>query len=338
LLYFRFHANLLRYKPVFLGERPYNSKQTPSNSTSSTKPVDDTKSITKTNSLKSCTSVQQTTTKSKQISQSPKGISSTTTKQTSGISVQQNTSFYSQQQRLSDHLYSSNRSAPTTTQTSSNTSQTGSRATSDSITTNSSTTPTPSVAANSNNNSTSTATTYDEYFSDISFSSAESEIFSDVSLLDPVPSFLDSMLATPTQTHAPTMSSCSNQSPEYDAYSSPSEASFEMGVSMAGGSTKHHNSSIYSNYSPIPPSRISSPPLMTSRGPLLTSTSIIFKETSSNKLNTAGFAATANMSSPFGGGHLAMTSPDAMEGIENSCFGGFFDSFHHNTSMPMFSK
>ena len=33
----------MRYKPVFLGERPYNSKQTTSNSTSSTKPVDDTK-------------------------------------------------------------------------------------------------------------------------------------------------------------------------------------------------------------------------------------------------------------------------------------------------------
>ncbi len=304
---FRFHANLLRYKPVFLGERPQSNNSTTNNKTScESKPVH----------------TPTSTPNNKDVDYKPSCVKSKINPpaqhKVSNSSPQE---YYSQppQRSLSDHMYSSTK-CPTSAAAAASINETSE-----------STTVAGTVA-------TPAATGYDEYFSDISFSSAESEIFSDVSLLDPVPSFLDSMLATPTP---PPSTRCSDHSPEYDSYSSPSEASFELISSTGvGGNSKHFHATVvgggnYSPYSTTPPSRMASPPLTTSRGPLLTSTSIIFKESAAPNKLSGGFSANA---SPFGGGHLAMTSPDAMEGIENSCFGGFFDSFHHNTSMAMFSK
>ena len=306
---FRFHANLLRYKPVFLGERPQSNNSTTNQKTScESKPVH-----TPTPTTNKDVDYKPSCAKSKINPPQPQHKVSNSSPQ----------EYYSQppQRSLSDHMYSSTK-CPTSAAAAASINETSESTTATAAAT---------VAAP-------TATGYDEYFSDISFSSAESEIFSDVSLLDPVPSFLDSMLATPTP---PPSTRCSDHSPEYDSYSSPSEASFELISSTGvGGNSKHFHATVvgggnYSPYSTTPPSRMASPPLTTSRGPLLTSTSIIFKESAAPNKLSGGFSANA---SPFGGGHLAMTSPDAMEGIENSCFGGFFDSFHHNTSMAMFSK
>ena len=136
-----------------------------------------------------------------------------------------------------------------------------------------------------NNVSTSSSTSaapvaYDEDFSEISFSSTESEIFSEISLLDPVPTFLDSMLMSNSDHHHPATT------PDYnDAYSTPSPSSAAVGTSFDG--SKHQTNYIHCS-STTPPPSLPTARCSPSRGPLLTSTSIIFKETQ-NKLSS-GFS------------------------------------------------